>query len=97
MIRLHDFQRVIYETRRKIAQLKQTSLGKFEASQRLRQLQRTREIRAQEVALLREQLDEISEQLDRQRDEKRRIEDSARMRKESLAKLTEALHLEKQR
>lgn len=94
-MRLHDFQRVIHETRRKIVHLKQTSLGKFEASSRLRQLQWTREKRAQEVALLRRTWLETHAQCERLGDEVRRVDERVRARQHALVVAQEALRNEK--
>lgn len=95
--RLHHFQRVIHDTRAKIAQLKQTSLSKFEASSRLRQLQWTRETRAQEVALLRKTLLDMHAQTSRLVDEAKRIDERNRARQEAISQLAETIRQEKQK
>lgn len=97
MMRLHDFQRVIHETRRKIASLKQTSMGKFEASARLRQLQWSREIQTQEVGLLRKTWIEMNNEIDRLKSANVGVSERVRARRDALAKLIDALRQEKLR
>lgn len=56
LMRLHDFQRVMHESSSKIDKLKQTSLLKFEASSRLRELQAKREKLKQKLSVYQDQL-----------------------------------------
>lgn len=63
MIRLHDFQRVIHETKQKISNLKNNSLTKFDASSRLRQLQVKREEKLQRICLFKDSLSKMNQSI----------------------------------
>lgn len=97
MIRLHDFQRVIYETKRKISYLKTTSLGKFENSSRLRQLQRNRELKMQKLVLLRENSAELNKSISNLIDTNLKLKESVQIKKERIRKLTDDFHADKQK
>lgn len=56
MTRLHDFQRVMHEALLKIGRLKHSSMVKFEASSKLRELQVKKEQSLQKITLYKNQL-----------------------------------------
>lgn len=90
MIRLHDYQRVMHETLMKINQLKNTSMIKFDATSRLRELQVRKEELVQKIQLYRSQLRQANQSINELNDFNQNI-------KLINAKLREKLNVEKEK
>lgn len=97
LTRLHDFQRVIYETQKKIAQLKTNSSAKFDASSKLRQLQLKREQKLQTLNLYKEDLQKKNQSLCQLNEFNSKLKESSLIYKKNIEIIKWKLSLEKEK
>lgn len=95
MTRLHDFQRVMHETSLKITELKQTSMNKFEASSRLRELQGKKKQALAKICLYKEQLASVNKSVEQLSDLDRQSKEQLNTSQNNLLIKQESLNLEK--
>lgn len=97
MIRLHQYQRVLFDTKRKINAYKQTSVVKFDATSQLRQLQHNREIKLQRLDIYKQHLLELEQSIASLNATKSALDDSIRIHEKNLANLKNSLHTDKEK